>query len=186
MTIRRAIAVPSTILLALALAGCTDGMKKSFGLEANPPDAYQVGTLPPLSLPPEMGQLPPPNPGQPPTQQASAAQQGADVVDAANALPVASQPISAAGQAFLDQAGPAPQGNIRAEVNKNAAVASRSGGFVDKLMGDNPNAPKVVNASEEQRRLQENAALGQPATKGATPEETAASPGLFQRFLDLF
>ena len=55
MITRSALAVPSTILLALALAGCSDNMKKSFGLEANPPDAYQVGTLPPLSLPPELG-----------------------------------------------------------------------------------------------------------------------------------
>lgn len=186
MITRCAIAFSSTMLAALALAGCSDGMKKTFGLEANPPDAYQVGTLPPLSLPPELGQLQQPNPGQPPTQEASAAQQGADVVSASNALPTGGQTMSPAGEAFLNQAGPAPQGNIRAEVNQNAAVASRSGGFVDKLMGDNPSAPAVVNADEEQRRLQENAALGQPATNGATPQQSSASPGLFQRFLNLF
>ncbi|MDE2458561.1 MAG: DUF3035 domain-containing protein [Rhodospirillales bacterium] len=186
MITRRAIAFSSTMLAALALAGCSDGMKKTFGLEANPPDAYQVGTLPPLSLPPELGQLQPPNPGQPPTQEPNAAAQGADVVSASNALPTGGQTMSAAGQAFLDQAGPAPQGNIRAEVNQNAAIASRSGGFVDKLMGTNPNAPAVVNADEEQRRLQENAAMGLPATNGATPQETAAPSGLFQRFLNLF
>ncbi|MDE1906364.1 MAG: DUF3035 domain-containing protein [Rhodospirillales bacterium] len=186
MITRRAIAFSSTMLAALALAGCSDGMKKTFGLEANPPDAYQVGTLPPLSLPPELGQLQAPNPGQPPTQEQSAAAEGADVIAPANALPDNSQPVSAAGQAFLDQAGPAPQDNIRAEVNQNAAVASRSGGFVSNLMGDNANAPTVVNPSEEQRRLQENAAMGQPATNGATPQASAASPGLFQRFINMF
>lgn len=186
MTTRRAIAVPSTIMLALALAGCSSGMKKTFGLEANPPDAYQVGTLPPLSLPPELGQLQPPNPGQPPTQQVSAASQGANVISPANALPGNAQASSAAGQALLDQAGPAPQGNIRAEVNQNAAVSSRSGNFVDKLMGNNPSAPPVVNADEEQRRLQENAAMGQPVTNGATPQQTTQSPGLLQDFLNLF
>ncbi|MBU6449394.1 MAG: DUF3035 domain-containing protein [Rhodospirillales bacterium] len=186
MITRRAIAFSSTMLAALALAGCSDGMKKTFGLEANPPDAYQVGTLPPLSLPPELGQLQQPNPGQPPTQEASAAAQGADVIAPANALPGTSQSTSAAGQALLDQAGPAPQGNIRAEVNQNAAVASRSSGFVNKLMGNNPNTPTVVDASEEQRRLQENAAMGQPVTNGATPQESAASPSLFQRFINLF
>ncbi len=161
-------------------------MKKTFGLEANPPDAYQVGTLPPLSLPPEMGQLQAPNPGQPPTQQVSAAQQGANVITPQNALPSDDQATSAAGQALLSQAGPAPQGNIRAEVNQNAAVSSRSGGFVDKLMGNNPNAQPVVNADEEQRRLQENAAMGQPVTNGATPQDSTQSPGLFERFLNLF
>ncbi|MGE4481044.1 DUF3035 domain-containing protein [Acidocella sp.] len=186
MTTRRAIAVPSSIVLALALAGCSNGMKKTFGLEANPPDAYQVGTLPPLSLPPELGQLPAPNPGQPPTQEVSAAQQGSSVIAPANALPGNGQPASAAGQAFLNQAGPAPQGDIRAQVNQNAAVSSKSGNFVDKLMGDNPAAPPVVNADEEQRRLQENAAMGQPVTKGATPQESSASPGLWGRFLNWF
>ncbi len=186
MTQRRAIAVPSTILLALALAGCSSGMKKTFGLEANPPDAYQVGTLPPLSLPPELGQLQAPNPGQPPTQQVSAAQQGANVISPSNALPSTDQGASAAGQALLEQAGPAPEGNIRAEVNQNAAVSSRSGTFVSNLMGSNPGAQPVVNAGEEQRRLQENAAMGQPATNGATPQESTQPPGLFQRFLNLF
>ncbi|HTQ71424.1 MAG TPA: DUF3035 domain-containing protein [Acidocella sp.] len=186
MTTRCAIAVPSTILLALALAGCSSATKKTFGLEANPPDAYQVGTLPPLALPPEMGQLQAPNPGQPPTQQVSAAQQGADVITSQNALPSSDQATSAAGQALLNQAGPAPAGNIRAEVNQNAAVSSRSGGFVDKLMGNNPNAQPVVNAEEEQRRLQENAAMGQPVTNGATPQTSTQSPGLFERFLNLF
>ncbi|EKM99309.1 MULTISPECIES: DUF3035 domain-containing protein [Acidocella] len=186
MITRSALAVPSTILLALALAGCSDNMKKSFGLEANPPDAYQVGTLPPLSLPPELGQLQTPNPGQPPTQQVNAAEQGANIISASNALPSGPQQISPAGEAFLNQAGPTPQGNIRAEVNQNAAVASKSGNFVDKLMGSNPNAPAVVNADAEQRRLQENAALGEPATKGSTPQESTAQPGLFQRFLNMF
>ena len=61
--------------LAIALSGCSgSGFKKTFGLEANPPDAFAVGTQPPLSLPPELGQLPPPNPGEPRPQQADAAQ----------------------------------------------------------------------------------------------------------------
>ena len=181
MTTRRAIAVPSAILLALALAGCSTGMKKTFGLEANPPDAYQVGTLPPLSLPPELGQLQAPNPGQPPTQQVSAAEQGANVISPQNALPGGDQ-SSAAGQAFLNQAGPAPQGNIRAEVNQNAAVSSRSPGFVSNLMGNGPQPQPVVNPDEEQRRLQENAAMGQPATNGATPQDSTAVPGAVPAF----
>ncbi|GAN79740.1 DUF3035 domain-containing protein [Acidocella aminolytica] len=186
MITRRAIAVPSTIVLALALAGCSSGMKKTFGLEANPPNAYEVGSLPPLSLPPELGQLPAPNPGQPPTQEVSAAQEGANVIAPANALPTAPPSMSTADNAFLNQAGPAPQGNIRAQVNQNAAVSSRSSSFVNSLMDDNSNAPTVVNASAEQRRLQENAALGKPATAGATPQETSAPPSLWDRFLNIF
>lgn len=181
MMIRRAIAIPSTMLLALALAGCSTSMKKTFGLVANSPDAYQVGTLPPLSLPPELGQLPAPNPGQPPTQTVDAAQQGAAVMSPASALNPTNPTLSAAGQSLLDQAGPAPQGNIRAQVNQNAAIASRSSGFVSTLMGTPASAPEVVNAPAEERRLQENAALGKPATTGATPKESTASKGFFSR-----
>ncbi len=187
MITRRVRAMPSLLLLAPALAGCSSNMSKTFGMEANPPDAYQVGTLPPLSLPPELGQLPPPNPGQPPTQEANAAEQGAAVIAPASALPATSgQPSSPAEQAFLQQAGPAPDPNIRAQVNQNAAEASRSPGFVGSLMGQSPPAPAVVNAPAEQRRLQENAAMGQPATAGSTPQENSQPPGLWHRFLNLF
>lgn len=186
MIIRRTLAVASTLSVALALAGCSNGMKKTFGLEASPPDAYQVGALPPLSLPPELGQLTAPNPGQPPTQEVSAAQQGANVVAPGDALLTGNQPTSAAGQAFLGEAGPAPAGDIRAEVNRNAAVASRPGSFVNQLMGTNPNAPTVVNAGAEQSRLQENAALGKPVTAGQTPQETPVSTGLLQKLKNLF
>ena len=181
MMIRRAIAVPTTMLLALALAGCSNSMKKSFGLVANAPDAYQVGTLPPLSLPPELGQLPAPNPGQPPTQTVDSAQQGAALLSSSAALNPSSPTLSAAGQSLLEQAGPAPQDNIRAQVNQNAAIASRSPGFVSALMGAHATAPEVVNAPAEQRRLQENAALGKPVTTGATPKESTAPKGFFSR-----
>lgn len=170
ITIPRFVIMASTVSAALALAGCSNGIKKTIGLQADPPDAYQVGSLPPLSLPPELGMLPKPNPGEPPTQVVNSAQQGANIVAPGNALITNNQPLSPAGQALLAQAGPAPAGNIRAEVNQNAAVASRSGNFITRLMGENPSAPTVVDASAEQRRLQENAALGKPVTTGQTPQ----------------
>lgn len=186
MIIRRTLAVASTLSVALALAGCSNGMKKTFGLEAAPPDAYEVGTLPPLSLPPELGKLTVPNPGQAPTQEVSAAQQGANVVSSGNAVLGGDQPVSEAGQAFLGQAGPAPAGDIRAQVNRNAAIASRPGNFVNQLMGSTPNAPTIVNAGAEQSRLQENAALGRPVTAGETPQEKPQSNGLLQKLENLF
>lgn len=187
MIIRRTVASASTLFVALALAGCSSGMKKTFGLEADPPNAYEVGTLPPLSLPPELGQLPAPNPGQPPSQQVSAAQQGANIVAPANALITSNTTaLSPAGQALLAQAGPAPTGNIRAEVNQNAAVANRSGSFVGQLMGDNGGTSTVLNADAEQRRLQENAALGLSPTAGVTPQVKQQNGGLLQTLENLF
>lgn len=183
MNTLRAAAAASTFVLALVLAGCSDSTKKEFGLEANPPDAFQVGVQPPLSLPPELGQLPPPNPGQPRPQEVNAAQEGAEVLAPGAVPPV---PPSAGAQALLQAAGPTPPAGIRAEVNQNALLASKPQGFVSSLMGKGPAPAQVVNAPAEQQRVQENEALGQPVTTGSTPQEPAQPTGLWHSFLNLF
>lgn len=175
-----------TIVLALALTGCSDATKKMIGLEANPPDAFDVATQAPLSMPPELGALPPPTPGAPRPQQVNAAQAGANVLDAANAITPAPTTQTPGSQALLNAAGPTPPPGIRADVNQKALIASKPPGFVDKIMGSGPAPVPTVNASAEQRRLQENAALGQPVTKGATPQNSNESPGWFQSFINLF
>jgi hypothetical protein len=172
--------------LVLALCGCSDATKKTFGLEANPPDAFDVGTQAPLSLPPELGVLPPPNPGEPRPQQEDAAQQGLDALSPESAITPVSTASSPGQQALLDQAGPTPPAYIRAEVNQSALVASKPPGFVSSLLGTGPTPPPTVNAAEESKRLQENAALGQPVTAGNTPEDSNTPPNLFQRFFNLF
>ncbi len=182
----RPAAAAATIVLALALAGCGEDTKKEFGLEANPPDAFQVGTEAPLSLPPELGQLQQPNPGEPRPQQVDAAQAGANIVSPQNAITPPPSTTTPGEQALLEQAGPAPQGDIRAQVNQNAMVASKPQGFVSQLVGSGPAPEPTVNAPAEQKRLQENQALGQPVTTGSTPQNSNEPPGLFQRFLNLF
>ncbi len=175
-----------TIVLALALTGCSDATKKTFGLEANPPDAFQVGTQAPLALPPELGQMQPPNPGQPRPQQVDAAQAGADVINPENALTSAPATATAGEQSLLQQAGPTPPAGIRAEVNQNALIASKSPGFVSQLMGNGPKPVPTVNAPAEERRLQENEALGRPVTSGSTPQDSNEPPGFFQRVMNFF
>jgi hypothetical protein len=172
----------------MALGGCSSGdsFKKTFGLTANPPDAFQVGTEPPLSLPPELGQLPPPNPGEPRPQQEDAAQDGLDALSPASSITADTGTDSAGQQAFLSQAGPTPSPTIRADVNQTSLIASKPPGFVGQLMGQGPTPEPTVDAAAENRRLQENAALGQPATTGNTPVDSNQSPGLFERFLNLF
>lgn len=179
----RAAATASTLVLALVLAGCSDSTKKEFGLEANPPDAFQVGVQPPLSLPPELGQLPPPNPGEPRPQVDDAAQDAANIMAPGGAPATAATPGE---EALLEQSGPTPPPGIRAQVNQNALIASKPPGFVSSLMGNGPAPTPVVNAPAEQQRLQENEALGQPVTTGVTPQQSDQNPGLFRRFLNLF
>ena len=175
--------VIAILAACLALAGCSDSTKKAFGIEANPPDAFQVGVQPPLSLPPELGQLPPPNPGQPRPQADDAAQDAADILAPGGSTATAATPGE---QALLQQSGPTPPPDIRAQVNQNALIASKPPGFVSNLMGTGPAPAPVVNAPAEQQRLQENEALGQPVTTGATPQQTDENSSLFRRFLNLF
>jgi hypothetical protein len=115
----------AALTLAVALSGCSSGdsFKKTFGLTANPPDAFAVGTQPPLSLPPELGQLPPPNPGEPRPQQEDAAQDGLDALSPASSITADTGTDSAGQQAFLSEAGPTPSPTIRADVNQTSLIA---------------------------------------------------------------
>ena len=141
--------VACAAVFAIALTGCRATTKKTFGLEANPPDAFAVGTQAPLSLPPELGQLPPPNPGQPRPQQVDAAQARADVIAPATAITPAPSAPAPARQALLEQAGPTPPAGIRAEVNQQALIASKPPGFVSNLMGSGPTPVPTVDANAE-------------------------------------
>jgi hypothetical protein len=89
-------------------------------------------------------------------------------------------------QALLAQAGPTPPAGIRAEVNQSALVASKPPGFVAQLTGGGPAPTPTVDANAEERRLQENEALGQPVTNGSTPQDSNENPGFFQRLLNFF
>jgi len=160
-----------TLAAATLLAGCSHQTKQAFGLEANPPDAFQVGVTPPLSLPPELGTLPAPTPGAAPQQAIGAPANGP----------------SAGEQALLSEAGPTPPPGIRAAVNQNALIQSRSPGFVAHLEGQGASQDQVVDADAEARRLQQNEALGAPVTQGATPQENAnGQTGFWHRLLNFF
>lgn len=177
----------SVLSLALILTGCGgEGVKKTFGLEANPPDAFDVGTQAPLSLPPELGSLPPPNPGEPRPQQVDAAAAGLATLSPESAITPTATPSSAGQSALLDAAGPTPPPGIRADVNQSALIASKPPGFVSRLMGSAPAPAPTVDAAAEARRLQENAALGQPVTQGSTPQDTNQSPGILSKLLNIF
>ncbi len=186
MTYSRPAALACAFTFAIALSGCNDAQKRQFGLQITPPDAFQVGVQPPLSLPPELGSLPPPNPGEPRPQQVDVAQEGANIVDPGNAITPAPGSATPGEQALLDQAGPPPPPGIRAQVNQTALIASKPPGFVAKLTGGGPQPAPTVDASAEQRRLQEDEALGQPVTNGATPQDSNTHPGFFGRIANFF
>jgi hypothetical protein len=154
----------------LSLAGCGD-VERSFGLVRDTPDEFTVETRAPLSMPPSY-QLTPPSPG------AARPQEVPSNVAAENALAPetalsgnAAGPTTPGQQALVAQAGPAAPADIRATVDAEAPRDRPSRSLTDRLMFWQPAGPAgtVLDPVAESRRLRENAALGQPATNGATP-----------------
>jgi hypothetical protein len=171
---------------ALAVTGCEE-TKQAIGLGKQPPDEFQVVSQAPLSLPPDYN-LVPPSPG------ATRPQEGTPTAAAENALlansttgaapvdPGASQ--SSGEQALLQTAGATgADPNIRTEVNQEASAETEaSQSLLDRLVfwREPEPAGTIVDPTAEQQRLQQNAALGQPITTGATPTIKRRKKALFE------
>jgi hypothetical protein len=161
--------------LVLGLSAC-GGFNEQLGLTKQSPDEFRVVSRAPLTVPPNF-QLRPPEPGAPrpqvgtPTQQAERAvfrnSQSAGQRNAAT-------PRTAGEQALLNAAGASQvDPNIRQLVNRETnRINEESEAFVDNLVFWNTQSPAgtIVDPVAERRRLQENAALGQPTTTGPTPQ----------------
>ncbi len=171
---------------AVAMTGC-EAAKQAVGLGKNPPDEFQVVSQAPLSMPPDYN-LPTPTPGAPRPQE------GSPQVTAENALLAnstagapsaeAASSQSSGEQALLQTAGvTGADPNIRTEVNQEAAAeTAASNTLLDRLVFWRAPEPAgtIVDPTAEQQRLQQNAALGQPATTGATPTIKRRKKALFE------
>ncbi len=170
----RPVPLAALALAALTLAGCggDDGLSRTFGLVRDAPDEFQVTTRAPLSMPPDYA-LRPPRPGAPRPQEQSAPQAAEAVLAPATALSGGGGDgsLSAGQQALVNAAGPTPPGDIRREVDSDAAQDATGRGFTDRLMfWRTPAQPGiVVDPAREAQRLRENAALGQSQATGDTP-----------------
>jgi hypothetical protein len=161
-------------LLALALlplVACGQDTARTLGFTRAPPDEFAVVTRPPLSMPPALGQLPPPRPGAAEGSDPRTAGLLALAPQAALADP-ARGPRTAGEQALVAQAGgPAPEG-IRQQVDaESARLATASPTLTDRILfrGGQPQPGIAVDAEREAQRLRENAALGRPIEEGTTP-----------------
>jgi hypothetical protein len=183
-------------LTMLALSGCGNDVRQALGMTKQSPDEFQVVAHAPLTLPPDYS-LHPPQPGAPrpqegtasdqaktalfgPTQTASTASGGTDTTGAAG--DASNQ--SSGEVALLQNAGATgidPQ--IRAQIDEETAAAiERDKSLIDRLVFWRTPAPygTVVDPAAESKRLQENAALGKPATEGETPIIKRARKGLLE------
>jgi hypothetical protein len=182
-------------LLAPAATGCSSA-KEMLGLTKRSPDEFQVVSRAPLSMPPDYS-LRPPTPGAPRPQEGTTAEQAQAIVTGnrststptSDQIPSAGEGLqvtaeSAGESAFLQSAsltGIDP--NIRKLVDSETAEdedASQS--FLDDLIFWRKAEPygKVVDPVAEQKRLQENQALGAPTDTGETPIIERKKKGLFE------
>ena len=195
---RSLLTLPLALALALpAVAGCSS-TKEMLGLTKRSPDEFQVVSRAPLSMPPDYS-LRPPTPGAPRPQEGTTTQQAQGIVtgyqnrststlepDQIPSIGEGEQTSteSAGESAFLQSAsitGIDP--NIRNIVNEETtADQDASQTFLDDLIFWRAAEPygTVVDPVAEQKRLQENQALGQPTDTGETPIIERKKKGLFE------
>lgn len=181
---RKQLLIAAMALALPALAGGCSSVKEQLGLTKQSPDEFKVVSRAPLSMPPDYN-LRPPTPGAPRPQEGTTRDQAAAAVfgyPGAGLQPDQIPPIgegeaesaqSSGESALLQSAGAGGvDPNIRQLVDsETAADAADSETLADTLVFWRDPEPygDVVDPEAEQKRLQENAALGKPTTEGETP-----------------
>lgn len=168
------------MLLAPALAGCGD-VRNALGYDKNAPDEFAVVARAPLSLPPNF-QLRPPEPGAQRPQE-PLKRHGARNLIVKNADAATTAGSATTGDGAINRLLRTEQANpgIRELVNREtAAFVYADEHLIDKVLFWKPKPAKgiVVDAENEKKRLQENAALGKQVTEGETPTIKRKSGGL--------
>ena len=181
------------VALPLATGGCS-GVKETLGLTKQSPDEFKVVSRAPLSMPPDYN-LRPPTPGAPRPQEGTPRDQAQQAVlgIAPDAIPPIgqgeeSEAAQSSGESALLQSAGATgvDPNIRQLVDTETAEdEADSKTLADTLVFWREPEPygTVVDPALEQKRLQENAATGEPVTAGETPtivrKKKGALEGLF-------
>jgi hypothetical protein len=192
-----AVALLGLGLLGPGLAGC-DSTKEMLGLTKRSPDEFQVVSRAPLSMPPDYS-LRPPTPGAPRPQEGTVQDQAKNIVTGYSGRNTGTlqpdqipsigegepQTAESAGEsAFLQSAGlSGVDPNIRKLVDQETAADEESSKSVlDSLIFWRKPEPygTVVDPAAEQKRLQENQALGQPVDTGNTPIIERKQKGLLE------
>jgi hypothetical protein len=175
--------VPASIVVLLC--GCSSSsLSRAFGLTRDSPDEFTVVTRAPLSMPPDFG-LRPPQPGVARPQEQSDRSLAESALVPESALGGAPVGVSPGQAAMVRDAGGGAPADIRQRIDQEARVDASNDGFIDRLLyWRKPDAQhSVVDASQEAKRLKDNAAMGQSPENGDTPIIRDKRSGWFQ---DLF
>ena len=169
----------------IAIAGC-ENAREAIGIGKQSPDEFAVVTRAPLSMPPDYG-LRPPRPGVQRPQEAKVEDSARnELIRSPGTRPVSNgvSDRSRGETALLAKAGATnPDPSIRRAINRESSIlASEDESFSDRLIFWQDKRPpgSIVDAPAEQRRLRENAALGDAPTKGRSPTIVRKPKGWFE------
>ena len=173
------------LLSAIILAGC-ENTREAIGINKQSPDEFAVVTRAPLSMPPDYG-LRPPRPGVLRPQEAKVDDSARnELIRSTGNEPASNRDFggSQGETALLAKAGATnPDPSIRGAINRESSIlATEDDSFADRLIfwqGKQPPGA-IVDAAAEQKRLRENAALGDAPTKGRSPTIVRKPKGWFE------
>jgi hypothetical protein len=171
------------LTLPLLLAGCGDSMSRTFGLQRDAPDEFQVTTRAPLSMPPDFA-LRAPRPGAPRPQEQSARAAAEATLAPSAALAGRDAALTPGTTALLQAAGGPAPADVRSRVERESALERPSRTVVERLMfWRTPSAQPglAIDPQREAQRLRENAALGQNVTEGDSRIIQPRTRSLFDR-----
>ena len=173
------------ILAAFTLSAC-EGARDAIGIGKQSPDEFAVVTRAPLSMPPDFG-LRPPRPGVERPQEATVKEAARDLlVKSTGSTATRQTPVDASKgeSALLALAGATnPDPAIRRTINRESSIlATENDSFADRLIfwQSAPPPGTMVDAAAEQKRLRENAGLGDAPTKGRSPKIIRKPKGWFE------
>lgn len=174
-------------ILAVGLVAGCDSSREMLGLDKSAPDEFAVYSRAPLSLPPDYA-LKPPAPGQTRPQASEPARDARRALLGDRAQPVSVPKGGSLGLQALYKATGADRADpsIRETVNQETSIlAEEDKSVTDKIMffGTPTEYGSAVDAEKENKRIQENQALGKPITEGEVPvlkkKRKAILEGLF-------
>ena len=161
------------ILAVFTLSAC-EGAREAIGIGKQSPDEFAVVTRAP-------------RPGAERPQESTVKETARDLLVESSGASVTKQELSDASKgevALLARAGATnPDPAIRRTINRESSIlATEDDSFADRLIfwQSRPPPGTLVDAAAEQKRLRENAGLGDAPTKGRTPQIIRKPKGWFE------
>ncbi|MGD9638547.1 MAG: DUF3035 domain-containing protein [Alphaproteobacteria bacterium] len=196
------------IVVCFAVSSCSNKAKQALGLSRKAPDEFTVISRAPLTIPPVFN-MRPPKPGETRPQEGTALDAAKTALitngetaqgntNSGNAVSMndsnllfpikqnSAMEFSSGEKALLTKANAEDsQQDIRKVIDQeNSSLIKESKQFVDKIVfwkeTEDPTAIEVDPTLEE-KRIQENAALGKTVTEGETPVIEKRRKGIFEK-----